>query len=73
MAGDTSCRTLSIPVDRGVSGDLRSEGLRLLCRWFKCDVDGPFEQLAFMEDGASPDERDITPTEPSDSTATEVA
>jgi DNA-binding MarR family transcriptional regulator len=40
----------------GVSGDLRSGGLRLRRRWFGCDVDGSFEQLGLVEDGAGTDE-----------------
>ena len=40
------------------SGDLRSDGFRLRCRWFGCDVDGSFEQLALVENGAGTDEGD---------------
>ena len=43
---------------RGVSGDLRSGGLRLGGGFGRGDVGGPFEEFSFVEDRAGADQGD---------------
>jgi hypothetical protein len=44
--------------DARVKVAMQTDGVRLRCRWFGCDVDGSYEQLALVENGAGTDEGD---------------